>query len=231
VSPRFDGFGPQALAFLEGLAVDNTKDYFDAHRKVYDEQVAAPMKALVVAVGGALADRVDPNLRAEPKVGRSLFRINRDLRFGADKTPYHTWVDAVFWNGSAPRSSPGFLLRIAPDGIVTGAGVFGLAGERAERYRRAVLDDVTGRELTTIIDDTTRAVRGARLGEPQRARPPRGWPADHPRSHLLRYDALHLSATTPPPASLTSARFASWCTSRLERFAPFERWLVDHVGD
>ena len=231
MSVGFAGFGPDALGFLEGLAADNSKAYFDAHRSVYDEQVAAPMKALVVTVGALLAERVDPDLRAEPRIGRSLFRINRDLRFSKDRTPYRTWLDAVFWNGSSPRTSPGFILRIAPDGVVTGAGVSGLSGDRADRYRRAVLDDVSGAELEAIIDDTTRRVHGARLGEPQRARPPRGWPGDHPRSDLLRYEGLHLSAAAPAPSSVTSPRFATWCADRLERFAPFERWLVDHVGD
>jgi hypothetical protein len=91
--PTFTGFGPDARSFLAGLAEDNSKSYFDRHRRVYEEQVARPMKSLVVDVGARLADRVAPGIRAEPKVGRSLFRINRDLRFSADTTPYHPDVD------------------------------------------------------------------------------------------------------------------------------------------
>ena len=38
----FAGFGPDALDFLDGLAADNSKAYFDANRTTYDEQVATP---------------------------------------------------------------------------------------------------------------------------------------------------------------------------------------------
>ncbi len=228
---EFTGFGPDALSFLDGLAADNSKSYFDANRVVYDEQVAGPMKLLVVAVGSGLRDRVSPAVDAEPKVGRSLFRINRDLRFSKDKTPYHPYVDAVFWEGSSPRTSPGFILRVAADTVVVGAGVFGLSGDRLARYRDAVVDDTTGGELAAAIASCRRAVKGATLSEPQRKRVPAGYPSDHPRADLLRYDGMHLSAEVPPPASITSARFASWLLDRYEKLAPFERWLVRHVGD
>jgi uncharacterized protein (TIGR02453 family) len=227
----FTGFGPDAMGFLEGLSVDNSVSWFDAHRPTYEQQVFAPLKSLVVAVGEQLQDRVGPGIRFEPKVGKSMFRINRDLRFSKDKTPYHTHLDAVFWEGSRPRSSPGFILRIAPDEVVVGAGVFGLAGERLDRWRAAVLDDDRGPELVDVIDESRTALRGATLSEPTRKSVPRGLPADHPRADLLRRDGLHLSATVPTPALITSARFARWVVDRHAELAGLHRWLVRELGD
>ena len=83
----FSGFGPDGLAFLDGLAGDNSKAYFDAHRTTYEQQVCTPLKSLVVALGEQLRNRVSDDISFEPKVGRSMFRINRDLRFAKDKTP------------------------------------------------------------------------------------------------------------------------------------------------
>ncbi|MGI9646468.1 MAG: DUF2461 domain-containing protein [Ilumatobacteraceae bacterium] len=227
----FTGFGPDALDFLDGLAADNSKSYFGANRAVYDHQVAGPMKSLVVAVGDGLRERVSPAVEAEPKVGKSLFRINRDLRFSKDKTPYNPYVDAVFWEGSLPRTSPGFILRIGADALVVGAGVFGLSGDRLARYRDAVVDDATGAELEATIGASRRAVKGATLSEPQRKRVPAGYPSDHSRADLLCFDGLHLSVETTPPASITSARFVPWLLDRYEKLAPFEQWLVRNVGD
>ena len=229
--PAFSGFGPDAMAFLEGLAVDNSKTYFDAHRSVYEQQVFAPLKSLVVAVGEQLQNRVSPEVSFEPKVGRSMFRINRDLRFSKDKTPYHTYLDAVFWEGSSPRTSPGFILRVAPDEVVVGAGVFGLADDRLERWRAAVLDDERGVELVDLIDRSRGALRGATLSEPTRKRLPRGLPADHPRADLLERDGFHLSATVSTPRSVTSPRFATWVADRHAELAGLHHWLVREVGD
>ncbi len=226
----FTGFGPDALDFLDGLAADNSKVYFDANRTTYDEQVAAPIKSLVLAVGAELRDRVSPDIQFEPKVGKSLFRINRDLRFSKDKTPYNPYVDAVFWEGESPRSSPGFILRIGADTLVVGTGVFGLEGDRASRFRDAIVDDVTGGEFVELVAAARKAVKGASMSEPQRKRVPRGYPADHPRADLLLYDGFHLSTEVPPPASITSPKFATWVADRYEKFGPVEQWLVRNVG-
>ncbi len=226
----FTGFGPDAMAFLDGLAADNTKRYFDAHRTVYDRQVVAPLKSLVVALGDALRERVSVDIRSEPKVGRSMFRINRDLRFSKDKTPYNAYLDAVFWEGESPRTSPAFILRIAPDDVVVGAGVFGLAGDRLTRWRDAVDDDVRGGQLVEIIERATSSLRGATMSEPTRKRVPKGFPPDHPRADLLRRDGLHVSASRPTPKSLESARFVGWCADRHAELGELHRWLVREIG-
>lgn len=227
----FNGFGPDAAEFLAGLAADNSKAYFDAHRPIYDTQLVAPMKALVVVVGEMLADRVSPTIGAEPSVGKSLFRINRDLRFSKDPTPYHPYVDAVFWDGDSPRSSPGFILRIDAESVVVGAGVLGLTGARLDRYRGAVVDDATGGALVRIIDDARAEIDGLSLSDPTRARVPKGYPRDHPRADLLRRDGLHLRTRGPLPHSFTTPHFADWLVDRYVVLAPFERWLVGTVEE
>lgn len=224
----FAGFGPDAMSFLAGLEADNSKAYFDAHRAVYDEQVARPLKQLVGAVGVRLVDGPAPGVSYEPRIGKSMFRINRDLRFGTDKTPYHPHLDLVWWEGEHPKTSPGFILRIRPDTVLTGVGVFALVGDRLERYRAAVVG-ADGEDLGRIVDSTIGAVRGAALSEPTRRRVPAGFDAEHPRARYLRHDGLHLSASAPTPPSITSARFAGWVADRLGRYADLHRWLVAHT--
>ena len=135
------------------------------------------------------------------------------------------------WEGSSPRTSPGFILRLTPDEVVVGAGVFGLTDDRLERWRSAVLDPERGTELVSVIERGASALRGATLSEPTRKTVPRGLPSDHERADLLRRDGVHLSATLPTPASITSARFVTWCADRHAKLADLHRWLVREVGD
>lgn len=225
----FAGFGPDAIEFLRGLEVDNSKQYFEAHRTIYKDQIHAPLKDLVVAVGERLADGVAPAIEFEPKVGRSMFRINRDLRFSKDKTPYHPHLDLAWWQGDVPKASPGFILRIRHDEVLTGVGVFGMADDRLDRWRAAALADA-GAELDRIVADVTAPPIDARVSDPSRKRVPRGFDADHERSRWLLHDSLHVSSTHPTPSSVTSPDFADWVVAHHAELAPLHRWLVTNVG-
>ena len=94
-------FDKRFYQFFEGLAMDNSKAYFDAHRKVYEQAVREPFKELV----GDMIMRVrehEPEIAIEPK--DAIFRINRDIRFTKDKTPYKTHVGAHISRGGRTRT-------------------------------------------------------------------------------------------------------------------------------
>lgn len=221
----FTGFGPEAIDFLAGLEADNSKTYFDANRGVYDVQVRQPLQQLCLAVGDRLASGPVPEVRYEPKVGRSMFRINRDLRFSKDKTPYHPHLDLAWWQGEHPKTSPAFIMRIRHDEVLTGVGVFALGDGHLDRYRAAVVDE-PGVELERIVAEITAAVPSASLSEPSRKRVPQGFDADHPRARYLLHDGLHLSGVEPMPASITGAAFADHVADRLGAYVELHRWLV-----
>ncbi len=133
------GFGAAGLAFLAGLERDNTKRYFDTHRRTYQTELFEPSKAFVVALGAELRHRVSDRLHAEPRIGGSLFRIANDLRFAKDKPPYKPHLDFAFWQGdSGPRARPALILRITPTEIHLGAGVFALTGAALDRLPHRV---------------------------------------------------------------------------------------------
>lgn len=225
----FTGFPPGAWAFFEALAADNTKEVFDRRRGDYRRFVAEPSVALVEALAPTLAERVHPEIHAEPRVGRSLFRINRDTRFSADKTPYKTHLDLMFWVGDGPpRSRPAAIMRIDATNVLVGAGRMGLDRPALARHRAAVVDPDRGALLRAIVDELV--ADGASLGVAARARVPRGMPADHPNADLLLRDGLHLTRTVPHPPELADDRFPAWCGDELAGFAPLLSWLVDADG-
>src|SRR3954453_11454935 len=120
----FAGFPRDGLEFLAGLAEDNSRAYFDAHRDVYEGALLAPAKAFVVALGEELRARVAPGLRAEPRVNGSILRINRDTPCTNGKRPFKARPHGWFWEGAGPsRASPGLFLRLRPAAAGLGAGI------------------------------------------------------------------------------------------------------------
>lgn len=226
----FTGFPPQGLAFLKGLAENNHQSFFSAHRGEYEEGLLEPAKALVLALGTELQRRFSQDLRAEPKVGKSLFRINRDLRFSKDKTPYNPWLDVVFWEGGEDaRTCPGFILRVAPDHVVLGAGVFSFPPEQHRRFLDATLDEEQGGLLADILRALQISSPPVKLTQPTRGRVPRGLPRDHPRSDLLRLERLHATVQEGIPEEIHRQEFVRWCADRYGRFLPLHQWLVAHL--
>ena len=56
----------------------------------------------------------------------SIFRINRDTRFSADKRPYKDHLDFWFWHGVRATAASGLFLRLTPDDVSIGAGTHDL---------------------------------------------------------------------------------------------------------
>ena len=225
----FTGFGAAGLEFLAGLERDNTKRLFDAHRDVYRRDLLEPSKAFVVALGDELRRRVSPDLRAEPRVGGSLFRIANDLRFANDRPPYRPHVDVAFWEGAAgPRREPSLILRVTPAEIHLGCGVVPRTGPALEAYRTALRDDAGAAELDRAV--TALVAAGAELSEPTRRRVPNGFAPTGPAARFAVRDGFHLVRRHPRPAAVTSPRLVAWCADRLAPFAPVHLWLVRHAA-
>jgi uncharacterized protein (TIGR02453 family) len=120
-APAFCGFKPAAFAFLQDLAQNQSRDWFQANKSIYETSLRAPLAALVTALTVELGER-GILLRGDPK--RSIFRINRDVRFSRDKSLYKTNVGAALTRNGA-KLSPGVLyIHIDPLGCFAAAGFY-----------------------------------------------------------------------------------------------------------
>ena len=231
MADTFTGFTPGGIVFLAGLAADNTRTYFHANRGTYANNVAAPLRALFVAVGERLRDKAVPDVCFELSLGKSLFRINRDTRFSADKTPYHPWVDAIRC-GRARRRPPCTGLHLPPQprlprGRRRHHGAARHPAPPLPRCRRGRLQRPRpARPAGSTLHHAPR--RGDHQAGPQASAAT--YPLDHPRRDLLRCDALHASVRRPHSGTLASPAFADTLTGLLTPFAQLHRLLVDHVA-
>lgn len=203
----FRGWPVEAVEFYEGLLADNSKTYWQARKKTYDEDVKAPMQELLVEL--------------EPAWGPGkIFRPYRDVRFSADKTPYKTHIGALLEGGG--------YIQLGADGLAAGCGVWHLDGDGLKRYREAVADDKSGEQVTAIVAE----LRGQGIDVIAREAlktVPRGFDREHPRGALLRNKGLAAWRSWPVGAWLGTAKARSRVEEFLEAARPLNDWLDRHV--
>ena len=123
---EFTGWTGDVQGFFSGLQLNNSKDYFQAHRSQYEQEAKRPMVALLAGL--------------ESEFGPArLSRPNRDIRFSADKSPYKTDIYAT--------TRAGGYVALEAEGLIAGGGRHVMDAARLGRFREAVAASVSGAEL------------------------------------------------------------------------------------
>jgi len=167
----FAGFRPAALEFFAGLREHNDPLWFKPRKAIYDTEVLAPFRALIVALGAAL-EAVGIPLVGDP--ARGIFRLYRDVRFSANKQLYKTHAGGVLTR-SGGKGDPGLLyVHVEPGESMAGVGFWHPEPALLTKLRRAILDDPDG-----FLDMLERlAARGYKVTtDAQLGRLPRGFEA------------------------------------------------------
>jgi uncharacterized protein (TIGR02453 family) len=204
----FCGWPAEALEFFAGLAADNSKAYWTAHKTIYAELVHPPMVALL----DELAPEFGP--------GRVL-RPYRDIRFSIDKSPYRTSIAAGLFDGG--------YVRLSADGLGVGRGKYQLAPDQLARYRAAVADAGTGGELAALVA-ALQARQIAVTAHDTLKTAPRGYPKDHPRIVLLRHKGLVAWREWPAAEWMGTAAVKDRVAEFLRAAEPLQHWLDGCVG-
>ena len=223
----FEGFGSATLDFLSDLAEHNDRDWFAANRDRYERVLLGPEKEFIDALGKEL-QVFDARVHAVPAVNGSIFRINRDIRFSRDKSPYKTHADLWFWIGEDRKTAMGYFLRMIPGEIWVGGGTHQMTDEQTARYRRAVVSSDAGGRLVEIVG----ALRsdGLDVDGEQSKRLPAGFSAEGARADLLRFKWVHtMDKFAPPPAEFAGPEFVGWCVGQFARTRPLVDWLAETV--
>ena len=206
-------FTPKASKFFKGLERDNSKSYWTTNKTIFEDEVKEPMGALV----DSLPERFQPF---------KVFRMNRDIRFSPDKSPYKTQHGAAH-----EADGTVYYLHIDARGLMVACGAYMMSPDQLERYRRAVADDKVGQELEGILNDLDQ--RGVDVGhgmtEPLKTAP-RGYPKDHPRVHLLRQKAVsaHRRLSGAPLRDGTAVR--EFVIETFDACGPLNDWIKSNVG-
>ena len=208
--------------FLRDLAAHNDRTWFAANKQRYEDHVKAPFLRFIEAFGPKL-HKISPRFVADPApTGGSFFRIYRDTRFSADKSPYKTAASAHFTHVGAGEGHhvPGFYLHLAPEEVFAGFGIWRPDGPALGKIRQAIADDGAGWK---------RAIKGRTLDGESLARAPRGFPAEHPLAEDLKRKDFITSARYDEKQACAADfldRFARDC----KQASPFMSFLTQALG-
>jgi uncharacterized protein (TIGR02453 family) len=140
----------QTLKFLKDLKTNNSNEWLDENREKYDaakNDMLTLTEQLITAV--ADFDQTISNAYLDPK--KCITRLNRDLRFAKDKTPYKTDYYIVINKDGKNSASAFYFLHIEPDNCFVGGGVYNPQPEQLKKIRQEI--DYAFDEWTAIIKD------------------------------------------------------------------------------
>ena len=169
------------LDFLKGLKRNNNRYWFESHRQRY-QLARSQFEAYVTALIQELAP-VDGLGGLSAK--ECIFRLNRDLRFSKDKSPYKIHMSAYIAPGGRKSRKLGYYVHVSPgDQSMIAGGMHEPDPQQIARWRQTI--DRDPGPFKRIIDEKSfRQYFGGVAGERLKTAP-KGFPRDHPQLELLR---------------------------------------------
>lgn len=210
----------QLLSFLNELEENNNKEWMDAHRSEFLEAkstFSALIETLLLSLQMTMPALV--GLTAKD----CIFRINRDVRFSKDKSPYKNNFGASIAEGGKKSLNAGYYVHIQPHNeSFIGGGLYMPPGDHLKKVRQeidynpaALQEIVFGKEFKQIFGN----IQGEKL-----VRAPQGYSPDHPNIEFLKlksYVVLHKLSDE----DLLSPNLAEDLRYKCQVMAPFIEFL------
>ena len=190
--PRFT---PETFRFLTELSLNNSRSWFEANKARYEALVREPALAFIRGAGPHLR-KISPHLVAsDRKVGGSLMRIHRDVRFSKNKQPYKTNLGIQFRHEAGKDvHAPGLYFHVDPRTAFLAVGMWHPDAASLAAVRQAIAGDTRGWKR---VRDAKRFRQAWELAGESLKRAPLGYPADHPMiEDLKRKDFIGVAPLT-----------------------------------
>jgi uncharacterized protein (TIGR02453 family) len=184
---------PTTISFLKNLKKNNTKEWFDANRKVYDtaKEDFIQLTQSIINQFGAIDESI---AHLQPK--DCIFRINRDIRFSKDKSPYKTNMGMHMASGGKKSVHAGYYFHCEPGKSFVGGGLWMPMPEELKKLRQEI--DYNWADFKKIIStkkfkDTYKDLE--KNSEISLSRPPKGYEDTNP---AIEYIKLKCFVATAP---------------------------------
>jgi uncharacterized protein (TIGR02453 family) len=213
----------QTIQFLKDLKKHNDRDWFHANKSKYEsakENFYTFVNALLKELG-----KLEPAV-AELTAKDCTFRINRDIRFSKDKSPYKTNFGALL-TGKQNMRKAAYYLHLAPDEVFLAGGVY-----RPEpKTLRAVRQEIAynAEDFLKIIN-TKSFKQYFVLDNEMLSKVPQGYDKNHPMAEYLKAKDM-LALHNVEPAEIYSDKFLSYCMKIFKAMKPFNDFLNVAVSD
>ena len=180
----FAGFGAETLHFLDELARNNNRKWFQKNKERYELEFIDPALQFITAMQKPIA-QISSHYQAVPKkVGGSLMRIYKDVRFSKDKSPYKTNMGIQFRHVDYKSvHGPGFYFHLEPEEAFVAAGCWRPEPKTLAAIRALIAEEPARWKKVSSSKSFTKFYE---LHGDSLKRPPRGYAADHPAIEALK---------------------------------------------
>lgn len=215
------------LQFLKDLKKNNNKPWFDANRKRY-EAAKADVAAFVQSIIETHAKK-DPSI-AHLQAKDCMFRINRDVRFSKDKSPYKTNIGAFINPGGKKATTAGYYLHIEPGQCFAGGGMYMPMPDELKKVRQEI--DYNFADFKKIIQSKKfKTVYGDldRSAEYLLSRVPKGYEPDHAAADYLKLKSF-VAVVTIKDGDVTAPAYKKQILTAFEALQPLNKFLNEAVS-
>lgn len=207
--------------FFKDLAKNNNKEWFDANRKRYEASVKKPFEAFVAEAIKRIAKH-DKSVAIEAK--EAIFRINKDIRFSKDKTPYKLEASAIISPaGRKDHGVPGIYFALGPEAAKFYGGCYQPEKDQLLAIRQAIMRD--GKGFRKAIDAKPfKALFGTVQGEVNKALAPE-FKAHAAKEPLIAHKQFYVAAEKPAKL-VTDPKLMDALMDHWLAMCPFNQWLT-----
>ncbi len=211
------------VQFLRNLKKNNKKEWFDANRIKY-ESAKKDVESLSGEIIKRLSRTDDSIAHLQPK--DCMFRINRDVRFSKDKSPYKTNMGVYFSKGGKKGINAGYYFHLEPGSSFVAGGLWMPMPPELKKVRQEIdyswdeFSKITSnKKFKSVFGDLDRSMENAL------SRPPKGYEEDNPAINFLKLKSF-IATTKIKDADLTSKDLVKKVTGYFESLKP----LIDFLN-
>ncbi|MDN0114574.1 DUF2461 domain-containing protein [Yersinia intermedia] len=136
---EFTGFTQHGLTFLQHIAQNNNKEWFEEHRDIYDQHLLQPVRKLVADLSSDMLT-IDELFEVRPAIGKTISRMNRDTRFSHDKSLYRSNIWLTFKRSRKNwTDAPTYFFEFGPDWWRYGLGYYSASRETMDLFRQQLI--------------------------------------------------------------------------------------------
>ena len=213
---------PSTIKFLKDLKLNNNKLWFDENRKNYEaaRQNFADFIDQVIQT----FSKKDPSI-AHLKAKDCMFRINRDIRFSKDKTPYKTNFGAFINSDGKKSMTPGYYFHLEPGASFTGGGMWQPPADMLAKVRQEIDYNLSEFEKI-ILSKKFKSLYGNLAIEDGQVltRVPKGYEPDNPAAEYLKHKSF-IGITNVADSDLTSKSLTTKVCGAFEILLPLNEFL------
>lgn len=186
-------FSSAFLDFFKDLAANNHKEWFDANRKTYEKEVKTPFHHFIQDL---IHELRQADFVVAPDAKDAIFRINRDIRFSKDKTPYKLYTSALLSpQGRKAISHPGFYIEFNPEHLGIYGGLYAPDNQQIAKVRQHIVHFPDA--FHQVIEEPMFKEKFGTIQGDKQVRLPKEWKDEAEKQPLLYNKQWYIMATLP----------------------------------